>query len=140
MNPVDFHERSTRPSYVFQRLLVLEPRSRVIAGMIMIAAGVIVSVLLWNRGFVWGWALFAFGAGTLAFFSGLAGLRKEKDRARRLADLEARKDGLIESMVAEKREGRNPIRWLNDQGILDAEIRSLLIDGMNERLKRPTGK
>jgi hypothetical protein len=43
-------------------------------------------------------------------------------------------------MVAEKREGRNPIRWLNDQGIQDLEIRSLLIEGMNERLKQPRGK
>jgi hypothetical protein len=140
MSPVDFHERSTRPSYVFQRLLGLAPRSRVTAGMTLIAAGVLVTVLLWNRGVVWGWALFAFGAGTLIFFSGLAGLRKEKERARRLAGLEARKDALLDCMVAEKRDGRNPVRWLNDQGIHDAEIRGLLIDGMNERLKRPSGK
>jgi hypothetical protein len=142
MTSVDFHEhqRSSRPAAVFESLLRLKPRLRVASGMIGIAGGVIVSVLLWNRGVVWGYPLFAAGGGTLLLFSGLAGLRKEKARRELLTSVEEQKGVMIDAMVAEKRDGRNPIRWLNDQGIHDAEIRSLLIEGMNERLQRPTGK
>jgi len=140
MQPANFNEESPSAMGTYQMMLGLGPRARVFAGMASIAGGVLFTVLLWNRGVIWGLPVFFVFAGTVVFFSGLAGLRKQKERAARLASIEARKEELLEAMVAEKREGRNPIRWLNDQGIRDAEIRSLLIDGMNERLKRPSGK
>jgi hypothetical protein len=140
MLPANFNEE--RPSVLgtYDMMLGLQPRARVIVGMASIAGGVLLSVLLWNRGILWGLPIFFAVAGIIVFFSGLAGLRRQKDRKARIAEIDARKEELLEAMIAEKREGRNPIRWLNDQGFHDAEVRSFLIEAMNERLRRPAGK
>jgi hypothetical protein len=141
MNPTPFDSRPTSTTGgVFVNLLRLPPRPRVIAGILSIAGGVLVSVLLWDRGVLWGLPIFAFIGGLFMFFSGLTGIRKQKERQKLLASFESRRTDLLDGMVAEKREGRNPIRWLNDQGIQDLELRSLLIEGMNDRLKQPRGK
>lgn len=140
MQPVNFHDQPGNDISIYQTLLRLRPRSRIIAGMVSIAGGVALTVLLWNRGVVWSLPVFAAVGGIFLFLSGLSGRRKEKERERLLAMAERRQEELISSMVAEKREGRNPVRWLNDQGIHDGEIRTLLLDAMNERLKLPSGK
>jgi len=137
---VNFDRPMATSGGVYQNLLGLPPRPRVIAGMVAIAGGVLLTVMLWNRGVLWGLPVFAVVGGLFLFFSGLAGLRRQKERRALIESVEARREELLEGMVTEKREGRNPVRWLNDHGIHDAEIRSLLIDGMNERLKRPSGK
>jgi hypothetical protein len=140
MEPANFNEDRPTTFGTFQMMLGLQPRGRVIVGMASIAGGVLFTVLSWNRGILWGLPVFFAFAGILVFFSGLAGLRREKDRRERIAAVSARREELLEAMIAEKREGRNPIRWLNDQGFHDADVRSFLIEAMNERLRRPAGK
>lgn len=121
-------------------MLRLAPKPRIIAGLVLMVGGVGLSALLWDRGVIWGLPLFAGFFGMILFFTGLSGLTKQKARELLLSSVNERKEALIEGMLTEKREGRNPVRWLNDQGILDGEIRGLLIDAMNERLRQPRGK
>lgn len=137
MEPANFNEDRPTTWGTYEMMLGLEPRARVVVGMASIAGGVLLTVLLWNRGILWGLSIFFAFAGIVAFFSGLSGLRKEKERKARIAEIDARKGELLEAMIAEKREGRNPVRWLNDQGFHDAEIRSFLLEAMTERLKKP---
>ena len=140
MQPANFNEERPSALGTYDMMLGLQPRARVIIGMASIAGGVLVTILLWNRGILWGWSIFFAVAGIVTFLSGLAGLSAQKRRKARIAELDARTEEFLEAMMAEKREGRNPIRWLNDQGFHDAEVRSFLIEALNERLKRPTGK
>jgi len=123
---------------IYQDLLKLAPLPRLIAGIVLIPGGVLTTLVLWNRGVLWGLPAFFSVGGLFLLGSGISGLRQQKARRDRLAALETRREELVEAMVTEKREGRNPVRWLNDQGIHDAEIRGLLLDGMNERFKRPS--
>ena len=132
---MEFYERPRTSLDVYQNLLGLAPRPRMIAGAIAIAAGVASTILLWNRGVVWGLSLFAFVAGLFLFWSGISGMNRQKARAEQLATFRARQEELLDAMVEEKRQGRNPVRWLNDQGIQDPEIRSLLLEEMGSRLK-----
>ncbi len=140
MEPANFNEDRPAPFGTYPMMLGLPPRGRVVAGMASIAGGVLLAVLLWNRGILWSLPVFFAFAGTLVFFSSLAGLRREKERKERIAAVAARREELLGAMIAEKREGRNPIRWLNDQGFHDADVRRFLIEAMNERLRQPSGK
>jgi hypothetical protein len=129
-----------RPVYssstgIYQNLLGLPPKSRMIAGAVAIAGGVASTVFLWNRGVVWGLSLFAFVSGLFLFFSGISGMNRQKARAQQLAAFQARRKEWVEAMVEEKRRGGNPVRWMNDQGIHDPEIRSLLMEDVTARLK-----
>jgi hypothetical protein len=120
---------------LFTRLLRLPPLPRVIAGIVAILGGAVTTVLLWGKGVVWGLTLFAFVAGLFLLISGLVGLRHQKERQALLDSVSKRKEEMIREMIEAKRKGYNPIRWLNDQGILDAEIRTMLLDAVNERLR-----
>ena len=134
------HHESRDPVGLYETFLWMTPLQRVFMGTIITGAGVYISVMLWERGVIARLPLFAALAGPFLFFSGLTGLRKAKERKAMFEEIRKREDELVGSMVTDKREGRNPIRWLNDQGIQDLEIRTLLIEAMNERLKQPRGK
>ena len=140
MEPANFHERPATPFGIYQDLLKLSPLPRLIAGIVTIPTGILTTMLLWNSGFIWGLPLFFSAGGVFLGISGITGLRAQKARRERLAVLQTRREELLDAMVTERREGRNPVRWLNDQGIHDGEIRNLLLEGMNERFKRPSGK
>jgi hypothetical protein len=124
-----------RATDVFQSYIARPPRERMIAGAIAIALGVAGTVLLWNRGILWGWTVFLFGAGVLLFFSGITGMSRQKARAKELAAFRARQPELVGAMIEEKRRGGNPVRWMNDHGIHDPEIRTILLEELGARLK-----
>jgi hypothetical protein len=133
---MNFNDRPTSASVdVYERLLGLSPKPRMIAGAIAIAGGVAVTILLWDRGVLWGLPIFAGVGGLFLFFSGIAGMNREKDRKAKWTSFLARKRELLESMAEEKRAGRNPIRWLTDQGIHDPQMRNLLIEELDAALK-----
>jgi hypothetical protein len=52
-----------------------------------------------------------------------------------LESIAGRKEEILRGMIDAKREGKNPVRRLNDQGILDPEVRTWFLEAMNERLK-----
>jgi hypothetical protein len=139
---MNFDGRPRGPLGLYDRLLRLPPLPRVIAGIVALLGGFVSTVLLWGKGVVWGLTLFAFVAGLFLLISGLVGLRHQKDRQALLDSVSKRKEEMIREMIEAKRKGYNPIRWLNDQGILDAEVRSILLDAMNERMnsEAPPGK
>ena len=120
---------------LYDRLLRLPPMPRVIAGIVAIAGGGASTILLWDKGVVWGLTLFAVVAGLFLLISGLVGMRHQKVRRELLASVEEKKEEMILKMIELKKQGKNPIRWLNDQGILDAEVRARLLEAMNERLR-----
>lgn len=95
------------------------------------------TVALWDRGVLWGLSLFAIAAGVFLSVSGIAGLRSQARRKKMFESAYLRRDEILNVMMAAKREGKNPIRCLNDQGIHDAELRTWFIETMNDRLKPP---
>ena len=99
-------------------LLRAAPVPRLIAGSILFVAGVALGIMLWNRGVVAG----------ITIFLAVVGLAL-------VATIEGQREELIISMIAAKQAGKNPIRILNQMAIHDAEIRTSLIEEMNQRLK-----
>ena len=120
---------------VFTDLLRLPPKARLIAGIVCVAGGIGCTVLLWGRGVVWGLTLFATLAGLFLIFSGVGGIRSEKKRREFLESLRRRKQEILQVMIDTKRQGKNPIRYLNEQGIHDPALRTEFLDEMNEALK-----
>ena len=132
---MNFDARPQGSLGLYDRLLRLPPMPRVIAWIVAIAGGGVSTILLWDKGVVWGLTLFAVVAGLFLLISGLVGMRHQKVRRALLASVEEKKEEMILKMIELKKQGKNPVRWLNDQGILDPEVRALLLEAMNERLR-----
>lgn len=120
---------------LYQRLLRLPPVPRIVAGIIALAAGAASSVFLWDKGVIFGLTLFAFVAGLFLLISGIASLRHQRKRRALVQSIAARKEEILEGMLAARKEGKNPIRWLNEQGIQDPEIRTWFIEALKARTK-----
>lgn len=126
---------------LFQTLLRLPPKARLGAGIVSMVGGGVLSAFLWDRGVVWGLPLFALVLGLFLSISGASGIRNDSRRRAMLESLARRKDELVDGLIEAKRTGKNPVRWLNEQGVEDAEIRGALLEHMKERLRagRPSG-
>ena len=119
---------------ILDQLIRLPPKARIVTGILLFCAGVVATIGLWGRGVVWGLTLFLVVVGFLLLLSGIAAHFKERNREAFLASIEQHREEILAAMIGAKREGKNPVRFLNEKGIHDAEIRSALIEEMNQRL------
>jgi hypothetical protein len=119
----------------FLGLIRLPPKLRLAAGILFLAGGVALTVFLWDRGVVWGFSIFAVTAGGLLTASGAAGIRSESKRRALLESINERKEEILQSLIEAKRQGKNPVRLLNEQGIVDPEVRTWFLEAMKERTK-----
>lgn len=120
---------------VFLELMRLRLKYRLIAGILCLVAGVVCTVALWERGVIWGAAICFLVFGLILTGSGLLGMKSEKKQREFLESIRRRKGEILQVMINTRKQGRNPIRYLNEQGIHDPELRTALLDEMNARLK-----
>jgi hypothetical protein len=120
----------------FVRLLGLKPLPRAIAGSAALLAGLVLTVAFWDKGVVWGLTLFLVAAGFFLMASGLLDHLRQKRRAAYVASVLKRQNDIVLAMTEAKKQGRNPVRVLNEQKILDFDLRNQLTDAMAERLRR----
>jgi len=125
---------------VYVRLLRLPPQYRLITGIGCVLGGAFLTWSFWERGVVWGLTLFVVAGGLFMSVSGALDWRKQVRRRKYLESIRDRKDELLDGLIAAKRSGKNPVRWLNEQGITDAELRKWFFGAMEERLKGDPGK
>jgi hypothetical protein len=119
----------------FTRLLRFPPKPRLVAGVLLMMAGVCSTIALWDKGVVWGLTLFGLVAGLFLSISGAAGIWNQARRRKMLESIAGRKEEILQRLMDAKREGKNPVRCLNDQGIHDPEVRTWFLEAMNERSK-----
>jgi hypothetical protein len=132
---VNFHDETPRTWNITEQLIRLAPKKRLIAGIVCMTASSGIAVALWEYGVVWGLTIFFFFMGILLSISGGFGLLRERRHRARVSDIMDKKEEFLAAMIDAKRQGRNPIRFLNEKGIHDAEIRTALIEEMNQRLR-----
>ncbi len=122
-------------------LLGLKPKQRLIAGIICVAGGALLTFLLWGKGVIWGLTLLAVAVGVPLSISGLLGMKEEARRREYLASLRERQGEILRGLVDAKLQGKNVVAWLSEQGVRDVENRTKFIDAMNRRLKavKPAG-
>jgi len=115
-------------------LLMLPAKVRIVAGILLAVVGAVLAVVLWNRGVVAGATIFAVVLGFFLAWSGVSSQRRESRQQAQRKSVASRQEEILEDMVALKRSGGNPVRYLNEQGIQDAEIRATLLEEMKQRL------
>jgi hypothetical protein len=120
---------------VFLELMRLRPMYRFIAGTICLVAGILSTAALWKRGVIWGAAILFLVIGLILTGSGLLGMEDEKKQRTFLESVHRRKGEILQVMISTQKQGRNPIRYLNEQGIHDPLLRTALLEEMNARLK-----
>jgi hypothetical protein len=62
-------------------------------------------------------------------------LLHQAKRRKLLESIAGRKEEILRGIIEAKREGKNPVHWLNDQGIHDPEVRTWFLEAMSARLK-----
>lgn len=118
-------------------LLMLPAKVRIVVGIIIFILGAGLAVVLWGRGVVAGATIFGMVFGFFLTLSGISSHRRESGQKAQLQSVMARQDEIIEDMIALKRSGGNPVRYLNEQGIRDGEIRATLLEEMKRRIADP---
>ena len=119
------------PSFI--GLIRLPPKPRFLVGSVILAGGIFLTVFLWNHGVIASLSIFAVVTGLLMTFSGLAGMRALSKRRQMVVALKERKEEILEALIEAKRQGKNPVRLLNDQGILDPEVRAWFLEELRQR-------
>ena len=118
-----------KPAAIFVSLI------RVVAGFACIAGGSALTVLLWKKGYLWGPPVVLAVIGVCLFIPGLVDLRNQWKRRKCRESIRGSEESLIRGMLDVKRRGKNPLQWLREEGIQDAEVRAELLRAMNERWK-----
>ena len=119
----------------FSQLLALRPITRVIAGGNLIIVGAGATFFLWEAGVIWGLTLFLVAAGICLTASGLLDHVRLKRREAYVASVLKRQNDIVLALVEAKKQGRNPVRVLNEQKIHDFDLREHLMQAMEERLQ-----
>jgi len=126
-------EPSAAPGLVGS-LMMLPPKARLVAGIVMALLGAGLTVALWGRGIVFGATIFCMVVGFFLAWSGYSGLERQARALAQLRSVEERRDEILQDMIDLKKAGGSPVRYLNEQGIQDAELRSVLLEEMKERM------
>lgn len=117
-------------------LMMLPPMARIVTGIIMTVLGAGLAVALWGRGVISGLTILL---GVVGFFLAWSGFSSRQSQAKQDAELQSilgRKEEMLQDMVDLKRSGGNPVRYLNEQGVQDAELRAALLEELKQRLAR----
>jgi len=120
---------------IVEQMIRLPPKPRIVAGVLFFGAGTAATIGLWGKGVLWGLTIFMVVVGFLLTLSGISGLFRERHRREFLTSVEEHREEILGAMMEAKRQSRNPIRFLNEKGIHDAEIRGALLEEMNRRLQ-----
>jgi hypothetical protein len=131
-------DNSTIPR-VFVNLQGLSAYLRILAGAISIVIGSYITIYLWEGGFLLGLPIFLVVGGLCLFVPGCVDLKRELARSRELKEVLNREAEIAMKLVEAKRQGRNPYRALNEQNIRDPELRQLLLQKADQRLKSGLG-
>src|SRR5689334_5531867 len=102
---------------IVEQLIRLPPKPRIIAGILSMAGGGILTVWLWDRGVIWGLPVFFAVIGFLLLLTGISGHVRERNRRAFVANVEEHRQEILAAMIDAKRQGRNPVRFLNEKGI-----------------------
>jgi hypothetical protein len=120
---------------ILEQLIRLPPKPRILAGIVCLAVGVAATIALWGKGVLWGLTIFFVVAGFLLVLSGISGFFRERNRRAFVEMVETHREEILAAMIDAKRQGQNPVRFLNEKGIHDALVRGALIEEMNQRLR-----
>jgi len=112
-----------------------DPRTRLVAGIVCVAAGGLFTVFLWNRGFIGRLPLFAVAIGVPLAIGGFIGLIREARFREYRQEIRSREGEILETMIAARRGGGSLVRCLIDQGVRDLETRAELIEIFENRWK-----
>ena len=120
---------------LFQNLLWLPSKPRLIVGLIAMTVGAILTVVFWQKGVIWFLTIFAVVGGFGLSLTGFLDMKKEAKLRAYRESIRRRVPELLNGLAEAKRQGQNLVRWLNEQGVVDVETRARLIEILNNRLK-----
>jgi hypothetical protein len=129
-----FHQQPSGGGGLIGSLLMLPPKARVVTGIILAVLGAGLAVALWGRGVISGITIFLMVIGFFLSLSGISGIRREARQQAQLKSVLERKEEMLQDMVDLKRSGKNPVRYLNDQGVQDPDLRASLLEEMKARI------
>jgi hypothetical protein len=115
-------------------LLALPPWARLFMGLLLGLLGAGLAVALWGRGFISGVTIFLVVIGFFLSWSGISGIQRQARQQTLLKTILERKEEMLKDMIDLKLSGKNPVRYLNDQGVQDGDLRSALMEEMKQRI------
>jgi len=116
---------------ILEQLIRLPPKAQIVTGVLLFCGGIVVTIGLWGRGVIWGLTVFMVVVGFLLVLTGISRHFRQRHRETFLQSIQEHRQEILAAMVDAKRQGRNPVRFLNEKGIHDAALRTELIEEMN---------
>ena len=110
-----------------EQLFHLSPRGRIVAGAILVAAGVGGAVALWDQGLIWVGGAFCVLLGPALAISGLRDQARQRRFDAEVARAKAEWDDLRRDLALARRTGKNTARLLQERGYQEFSVRRWIV-------------
>ena len=111
--------------------------SRVLAGLALIVAGIILTWILWMAGWYWGYLVVLIPIGVGVALAGLGDHRRARSAQQEWRYARAERERLVDGVIDADARGVRPVDWLHAQGIHAPRVRRYVLD--HARRKARTG-
>jgi hypothetical protein len=119
--------KNTDIRLLYGKLHSFPPGTQSALGIVFLLIGAIMTVLLWNAGWIAGPPLLACGIGVANILLARGRAREKEALDKQIAVLQEREDEIVRTLVDMRRAKQQPFRWLQEAGISDIRIRTYLV-------------
>lgn len=119
--------KNTDIRLLYGKLHSFPPATQAGLGIALFLIGAIMTVLLWNAGWIAGPTLLACGLGVANILLARGRAREKNVLDKQIAILQEREEEIVRTLADMRRAKQQPFRWLTEAGISDIRIRTYLV-------------